>query len=88
MGSTGGGTYGSTRRGITIRKDIQLGVDSMPCRGSDMTQIPLLLTVRGEGWEQHVAVKSHLGKAEFKQQKPMVQHLVTFLLQLCGKYLL
>jgi len=53
-----------------------------------MTQIPLLLTVRGEGWEQHVAVKSHLGKAEFKQQKPMVQHLVTFLLQLCGKYLL
>jgi len=70
MGSTGGGTYGSNRRGITIRKDVQLDVDSMPCSGSHMTQIPLLPTVRDEGWEQHVAVKSHLGKAEFKQQSP------------------
>jgi len=33
-----------------------------------MTQIPLLPFVIGEGWKQHVAVKSHLGKAEFKQQ--------------------
>jgi len=31
-------------------------------------QIPLLLFVRGEGWEWHTAVKSHLGEAEFKQQ--------------------
>ena len=68
MGSTGGGTCGSTRTGITIRKDVQLNVDSMPCRGSGMTQIPLLPFVRGEGWKQHAAVKSHLGKAEFRQQ--------------------
>lgn len=33
-----------------------------------MTQISLLPIVKGEGWEQHVEVKSHLGKAEFKQQ--------------------
>lgn len=68
MGSTGGGTCGSTRRGITIRKDVQLNADSTPRRGSGMTQIPLLPFVIGEGWKQHVAVKSHLGKAEFKQQ--------------------
>jgi len=53
---------------ITIRKYVQLNVDSMPRRGSGMTQIPLLPCVRGEGWEQHVAVKSHLDEAEFKQQ--------------------
>jgi len=33
-----------------------------------MTQIPLLPFVRDEGWEEHVAVKSHLDEAEFKQQ--------------------
>jgi len=40
MGTTGGRTCGSTRRGITIRKDVQLNVDSMPCRGSGMTTSP------------------------------------------------
>jgi hypothetical protein len=68
MGTTGGGTCGSTRRGITIRTDVQLNVDSMPCRRSGMTPSPLLPFVAGEGWEQHVAVKSHLGKGKFKQQ--------------------
>ena len=65
MSSTGGGTYGSNRR-----NDVKLDVDSMPCKVSDITQVPLLPTVWHEGCEQHVAGKSHLGKAEFQQQSP------------------
>jgi len=70
MGSTGEGTYRSTRGGITIRKDVKLDVDSMPCRGSDMTQISLLPAVHDEGWEQHVAVNHNWVRLNSNNRSP------------------